>query len=62
MQGRKDTQKKQWNNHISRMANGRVVGIARDKSAAGRRNVGRHWKRRSDNIKAQTNKETGRLA
>lgn len=42
--------KKQWNEHISRMANNRLVRITRDKSPSGKRSVGRPRKRWSDNL------------
>ncbi|XP_056642629.1 uncharacterized protein LOC130449021 [Diorhabda sublineata] len=44
------TRRKELNNYISRMTDSRVVKIVRDKSPAGRRSVGRHQKRWSDNI------------
>ena len=42
--------KKQWNEHISRMEEKRIVRIARDKSPTGRRSIGRLRKRSCDNL------------
>ena len=42
--------KKQWNEHISRMKEERIVRIARDKSPTGRRSIGRPRKRWCDNV------------
>lgn len=42
--------KMEWNEHINRMTNERVVKIARDKSPRGHRNQGRPRKRWSDNL------------
>ena len=42
--------KKQWNEHISRMEEKRIVRIARDKSPTGRRSIGRPRKRWCDNL------------
>ena len=42
--------KHEWNAHISRMDQERIVRIARDKSPAGRRSMGRPRKRWSDNL------------
>lgn len=42
--------KKEWNEHISRMDDRRMVRIARDKSPLGRRSPGRPRKRWSDNL------------
>lgn len=42
--------KKEWNNHINRMDNNRIVRIARDNSPIGRRSVGRPKRRWKDNL------------
>ena len=42
--------KNEWNQHINRMEDTRVVKIARDKSPLGRRSIGRPRKRWSDNL------------
>ena len=44
--------KVEWNEHINRMDDRRIVRITRDKSPLGRRNVGRPRKRWSDNLNA----------
>ncbi|XP_030765794.1 uncharacterized protein LOC115889857 [Sitophilus oryzae] len=41
---------REWNEHISRMDEGRIVRSARDKSPLGRRNTGRPRKRWCDNL------------
>lgn len=45
--------KKEWNAHINRMDDRRIVKIARDKSPLGGRSVGRPRKRWSDNLNAE---------
>ena len=42
--------KQEWNQHINRMGEDRLVRIARDKSPNGRRSTGRPRKRWSDNL------------
>ncbi|CAG9835898.1 unnamed protein product [Diabrotica balteata] len=42
--------KKEWNEHINRMEETRLVRIARDNSPKGRRSIGRPRKRWSDNL------------
>ncbi|XP_060522502.1 uncharacterized protein LOC132699671 [Cylas formicarius] len=42
--------KRQWNDHINRMQDGRLVKIVRDKSPDGRRSVGRPRKRWNDDL------------
>lgn len=42
--------KAEWNRHIGRMTEDRLVRIARDKSPNGRRSVGRPRKRWSDGV------------
>ena len=44
--------KVQWNKHLNRMDDRRIVRITRDKSLLGRRNVGSPRKRWSDNLNA----------
>ena len=44
------SRKEEWNEHISRMDNRRIVRVARDKSPLGRRSLGRPRKRWSDNL------------
>ncbi|XP_045466625.1 uncharacterized protein LOC123675320 [Harmonia axyridis] len=43
--------RKEWDEHISRMDEGRVVKIARDRSPRGRRSLGRPRKRWSDGLR-----------
>ncbi|XP_057671965.1 uncharacterized protein LOC130903732 [Diorhabda carinulata] len=47
------SRKKDWNEHISRMDNNRVVKTARDKFPLSRRSTDRFRKRRSDNLEIE---------
>lgn len=42
--------KQEWNQHINRMTEQRIVKIARDKSPGGRRSIGRPRKRWNDDL------------
>ena len=47
--------KRNWNEHISRMTDDRIVKTSRDKSPAGQRSTGRPRKRWSDNLSVNLN-------